>query len=378
MENSSSTHLPAPLETILTVGASVIVSSRYSSIGSGFLFWSAYLQKLIEVFVAVYTLCVYDWLVSIAEECELIWDAPFTTMKLVYIVCRYYPLLIFPLYLWTWLGDHTQEFCSRMVHPLYGAVVIYPLSAQAVIMMRAYAFTGRNRATLWTLCTCYFALAGTEIWLFGHWFELEAGIFQLLGNTGCYANDAGAVKLSFQYGRALGSAIVMVSRLSFDTLPLAHHWCGQFAAFLMDVLMTGIVFMHCYRNRSFQGALGKFFVLQGFVAFLIMAALNLTSAVTYFQNARQYDGIVFPFLLVVPDVLVGLPINSFTEEEGESDGELSTKTAVRASWRCIERVRASGDGCGRERGHIHDHDTSRSLGMKMGTAKDLEIRVSIL
>ncbi|THV03818.1 hypothetical protein K435DRAFT_238694 [Dendrothele bispora CBS 962.96] len=266
MANIGNLPLPVPLESVLAVGGSIIASARYSAI-------------------AVYTLCVYDWILSIADEYKLIWKAPLTTMKTAYLVCRYYPLLIFPVYLWVWLNNHSQDFCQRALHPLYGAITIFPVSAQAVVLMRTYAFTGRERKILYSLCACYLSLAGAEIWLFGYWFILESSAFQLFGKSGCFANDSGAVGLEFHYGSATASCVVL------------------FAAFLMDVLMMGTVFMHCLRNRSFEGALGKFFVLQGFAAFVVMSALSLTAAITYAQTARQYDGVVMPFLLMVPDVL---------------------------------------------------------------------------
>ncbi|KAK7464657.1 hypothetical protein VKT23_003901 [Stygiomarasmius scandens] len=276
--------LPLPLESVLAVGGSIIASARYSSL-------------------AVYVLCVYDWVLSIAEEYELIWKAPFTTMKTAYLVCRYYPLLLFPVYLWLWLNNHTEEFCERVVHPIYGTIAIFPLSAQAVILMRAYAFTGRERRMLYILCLCYLVLAGAEIWLFGKWFILEVGAFQLFGKSGCYANDGGAVELDFNFGSATASCVVFVLQIPRVSIKLTDGSFLQFTAFLMDVLMMAIVFMHCLRNRSFEGALGKFFVLQGFAAFIVMSALNLSASITYAQRARQYDGVVMPFMLMIPDVL---------------------------------------------------------------------------
>ncbi|KAL0961310.1 hypothetical protein HGRIS_006269 [Hohenbuehelia grisea] len=234
---------------------------------------------------AVYAVQIYDWLLNLGDEIELIHNARWTSIKVAYLLCRYLPLLTFPMYLWAWLLNHTKHVCEKIIHPLYGCLMIYQLSAQAVILIRAYAFTGRNKWVLAVLSTCYLAIMGAEIWLFGSRFVVPEEIFFIFGTSGCFGNDAGAQKSGlFQFHFALQTGMVVLGN------------------FLLDLLMTIVVVVHCFRMGSVQGRLGKAFLFQGLTAFIVMAALNLMAAVLYLRPDRRFNGIGLPFL-VLSDVL---------------------------------------------------------------------------
>lgn len=71
-------------------------------------------------------------------------------------------------------------------------------------------------------------------------------------------------------------------------------------AFALDVIATLAVVGHCIKTRSTQGPLGKEFIQQGLVAFVVTAILNLVTAVTYIQPARAYSGVSLPFAIGLP------------------------------------------------------------------------------
>ncbi|KAH7928472.1 hypothetical protein BV22DRAFT_1030786 [Leucogyrophana mollusca] len=74
-------------------------------------------------FVAVYALQVYEWLLMLDDEYTLIHRSAWTSIKVAYLVCRYYPLLVFPFQLWGWMGDHAPRVCQRVIHPLYATLI---------------------------------------------------------------------------------------------------------------------------------------------------------------------------------------------------------------------------------------------------------------
>ncbi|TFK74874.1 hypothetical protein BDN72DRAFT_637230 [Pluteus cervinus] len=236
--------------------------------------------------VAAYSLHVYDYCISFSDEYLYIHQARWTSIKVAYMICRYLPLFFFPVYLWAWLGDHSPTLCESIIHPLYGLMVIFPLSAQAVVLIRSFAFTGRNRYILTLFLLCYIALVVAEIWLFGFQFVFVDELFQLLGESGCYANDAHAEGGgAFAYLSAYPAAMIMLS------------------AFLFDFVMMSVVVVHCLRIRGVGGRLGKMFLAQGFTAFILLSALNLVTACFYFGTSRQYDGLGLPMFLILPDVV---------------------------------------------------------------------------
>jgi hypothetical protein len=50
-------------------------------------------------------------------------QARWTSAKVAYLCCRYYPLLVYPLYMWAWLGNHPAKLCIESAHPLYSFLV---------------------------------------------------------------------------------------------------------------------------------------------------------------------------------------------------------------------------------------------------------------
>jgi len=260
--------LPMSIQEIIDIGAESLLIGRYSV-------------------TAVYVVQVYDWLLLLDDEWELIHQARWTSVKAAYLFCRYYPLLVFPVYMWAWLGDHTEEVCDKIIHPLYAFLVPFHLCPQAVILMRTYAFTGRSKYVLAMLLSAYLAFFSAYTWLFGSQFIVIKDLYLLFGNSACFANDKHA-----EDGQAFSSKRGV--RTGLVTL----------GSFLLDVLMMGVIFVHCLRIRSTQGSLGRTFLKQGLGVFVVMSALNLLVASIYLGQNRQFDGVGIPFLMVLSPILV--------------------------------------------------------------------------
>ncbi|KIM87005.1 hypothetical protein PILCRDRAFT_294315 [Piloderma croceum F 1598] len=126
---------------------------------------------------AVYTIHVYEWMFTIQDELTL---RSWTSVKAAYLICRYYPLIIFPFHMWAWIGTHDFKTCSRIVHALYTLILPCPLSCQAVILIRAYAFTGRKNITFWALLTGFVGLTAGNVYVFGTQF-VGSDLNMLLG-----------------------------------------------------------------------------------------------------------------------------------------------------------------------------------------------------
>ncbi|KAF8644415.1 hypothetical protein AX16_008475 [Volvariella volvacea WC 439] len=230
--------------------------------------------------------------------------ARWTSIKIAYLICRYYPILAFPFYLWAWLGDYPRETCEKVVHPLYGMMVVFSLSAQVVILIRSWAFAGRNPIILGMLVTCFIILAGAEIWLFGTNFVVVKELYLLLGDSACFANDGLAQAGGpYEYLSAFPTAVsspVSDSPRDDDVDSLQIIMLG---AFFFDLLMMLIVIVYCIRIRSVRGRLGKTFLFQGFSGFVVISSLNLMTACLYFSPNRQWDGLGLPIIAILPDVI---------------------------------------------------------------------------
>jgi len=230
---------------------------------------------------AVYALQVYEWLMMLEDEYKLIHLGRWTSGKVFYLLCRYYPLSVWPVIMWGYLGNHDVVLCSRVVRPLQGLLMPFQFFAQGVMCMRAYAFTGRDKRVLVLLLSCYAVLVGVHIWGFCmNIEEMPALFYILLGDSGCFPN----------YG------------LSDDLLSMRLGLVLP-TALLMDFVSLSVVIVHCRRVRTPQGSLGKTFIHQGLGAFAIVFALHCVAFGLYFDPHDFRNGVGLPFILVVSNII---------------------------------------------------------------------------
>lgn len=68
------------------------------------------------------------------------------------------------------------------------------------MLMRAYAFTGRDRRVLMLLGFCYLLLLGVNLWAFAtHLYLIPPEYYLFLGSLGCFPNY-GAPKMAIRIG----------------------------------------------------------------------------------------------------------------------------------------------------------------------------------
>ncbi|KAF9267324.1 hypothetical protein L218DRAFT_681321 [Marasmius fiardii PR-910] len=86
-------------------------------------------------------------------------------------------------------------------------------------------------------------------------------------------------------------------------IPFSNQGFRQVAAFLIDLFMMIIIVVHCFRIRSTQGRLGRLFLFQGFVVFVLMSTLNIGIAWNYLSTSREFNGVFVPISLTLSNVL---------------------------------------------------------------------------
>jgi hypothetical protein len=65
-----------------------------------------------------------------------------------------------------------------------------------------------------------------------------------------------------------------------------------FATFLFDSVMTLLVFTHAIRRRTLALPLGKAFIAQGLMAYVMLSALDLSITIVFLLPYRENDGVV--------------------------------------------------------------------------------------
>jgi len=150
------------------------------------------------------------------------------------------------------------------------------MCAQAIFIIRTYAFTGRNKFILVFLVAAWVALLGSYLWIMStRWFfPVELG--SLFGDSPCFATDDPPSRHSeadFQHFSPRSNAIL------------------RLATFLLDSFMTAIVFIHTIRIQALRSQLAQAFIGQGLMAYVFLSGLNLVVAIIFFMPDRRFDGL---------------------------------------------------------------------------------------
>ncbi|KAF8262833.1 hypothetical protein EI94DRAFT_656444 [Lactarius quietus] len=108
---------------------------------------------------------ILTWVFRLDQEVDLIYPSPWSAVKFLYFFCRYYPLAMAPFQLWGLLGDHDQNVCESYYHALYVCTLPTVFSAQIILMLRTYAFSGKKKTIIAVLSVSFFCLVGIIIWV---------------------------------------------------------------------------------------------------------------------------------------------------------------------------------------------------------------------
>ncbi|KAH9022313.1 hypothetical protein EDB85DRAFT_374957 [Lactarius pseudohatsudake] len=129
--------------------------------------------------------CFYDWLISLDQEVALIYPAPWNCVKAAYLFCRYYPMAIAPFHIWGIVGNHEERVCESVHRAIYASSMPTILSAQFILMLRTYAFSGRKTRILVALSITYLCLVGDMIWVLSKELTLMP-LFSFTKRNGCF------------------------------------------------------------------------------------------------------------------------------------------------------------------------------------------------
>jgi len=212
-------------------------------------------------------------------------------------------MICWPVVAWAFVGNHDPALCPRVVVPVQLFQAPLQIFPQAVMLMRAYAFTGRNKMTLICLLTVYISLIAINTWAFSSQNILPGALFyQLIGPTGCFPN----------YG-----VKTMAIRIGYIML----------AAFSMDALCLSVILVHYYRTSGAETSLGRFFVYQGMCAFIFMLVVNAVTAVLFFLPGQPHTGITLPLFHVLPNLIACRLVLHLRSQVSPTDSEISRRNS---------------------------------------------------
>jgi len=243
-------------EKALAIGLNAVTIGRYS-------------------ITASYVVCFYDWIISLDQEVAFIYPAPWNVVKCAYLFCRYYTLAIAPFHIWGFIGDHDHRICESYYPALYTSTIPTILSAQFILMLRAYAFSGRKKWVLAVLSITFAGLFGVTIWVMSRELSLSL-LFVFVNRTGCFA-------ISDQPTLSANGTRLIETRFGY------HLSMISILTAFFDCLNMFIMVQRCVQERGTLGPLGQSFLKQGIMVYAVMTALNILTIGTFFSSMVRHD-----------------------------------------------------------------------------------------
>ncbi|KAF9474814.1 hypothetical protein BDN70DRAFT_936356 [Pholiota conissans] len=248
------------------------------------------LQDVRYSLLAVFCLFLYEWIANMDDEVKLIHYSRWSSVKVAYMLCRYYPLLYWPVVLWAYNFNHTPILCRDVLHAIHAFLAPYHRQidipkhflGQTVMFMRAYAFSGRSRTVLAILSLAYGFLIGSDIYLFFANIPVpdmsSISLFVPSEDTGCFPDYSTGVM-----GERLGVAML--------------------ASFLLDFFSLAVVVIYCIKRHTGQIPLAVYFLKQGLVAFALICGTNVVAVIIYFQSHSAFSDVGLPFILATSNII---------------------------------------------------------------------------
>jgi len=233
------------------------------------------------------------------QEIALIYPARWNAVKTAYIFCRYFPLAVAPFHLWGLVGDHDQHVCESYYNILYACKMPTVLSAQFILMLRTYAFSGRKIKILAILLIAFFGLFGVIVWVTSNELTLSF-LFLAVNRSACIAvSDQPTI------GEVLASAVeALDGTVKVQVHILYHMGLISIVTMFFDCLNMFFVVRHCVQ-RGALGPVGQNILKQGILVYVVMLVLNALAIVSFFSPYLVLHGLgsTASFSYIVPSVL---------------------------------------------------------------------------
>ncbi|KAH7103544.1 hypothetical protein BKA62DRAFT_695724 [Auriculariales sp. MPI-PUGE-AT-0066] len=248
--------------------------------------------------VAAYTLFVYDWLLTLDTERQMLSQPGLAPAKLAYIFCRYWPLIFQPLTLWVQVGisNIKESDCGNFKIPLYVTAINFAGSA-SVLLVRLHAFNGQK---LWSTMSLAMAMVAIVI----------------------YTIHTGATRTKL--------APFAPACFPTDSDPTTRWVSGIFLApLLWDMSVTVVFIYYAVRSRiSYSLSRGaiRVFVREGLMYFFAIATVHGINVILTWQSDITISGAFVPFSMLLPNVLACRLVINLRKAVSAEDSQLPQHT----------------------------------------------------
>ncbi|KAL4076984.1 hypothetical protein V8B97DRAFT_1361999 [Scleroderma yunnanense] len=116
------------------------------------------IQKFQTQAVVPFALVLYDYAITFDEEVKYIWTKSMSTVTLIYLVLRYFGILIMLFYTIVFLSDWDTSSASKANNNIFPILELWPIVVAAwlvhvILQMRLYALYNRSKRVLSVMIT---------------------------------------------------------------------------------------------------------------------------------------------------------------------------------------------------------------------------------
>ncbi|KAF9479410.1 hypothetical protein BDN70DRAFT_932567 [Pholiota conissans] len=263
-------------------------------------------------FCAMYAVVLWDWIISLPREFRFVWKTRWTPVKLAYLFCRYWVIVVVPYLLFCFVVDHSLETCQRIYKIPVALAMWNQVGSESVLLIRTYAFFSRNNYVLFFLLS---ALSGVVA------YQLYVDTTQMLLLP--FFKPPFASDFFCQASRPLKSLLQTSGPCFPMSKPHSAHLLGFFIApLLFDTVITTMTVWKAFnirrRNGSPNSRLIQTFLREGVFYYILISIANLINGVFYLQPRQVISAINIPLSVMLGPVFACRLILDLRERGSET------------------------------------------------------------
>lgn len=255
---------------------------------------------------------VWEHLITLDQEFELIWKANWSAGKCLFLINRYYGLfmVIFNNY-GTFATTITNEFCLRWFHWQGWTALIACVIAEVILQIRLYALYYLNRGILLFMVICFMVSTAASAMIMGIILSrITARVDLIPGMTFCGSLDFPSYIFSF-----------WIPMIAFESL-----LCGM-------ALYRGLQPVLSDRSESRSGGhILDILVRDSIIYFLVIFATYLTNMLFWLLGTVSAREIPVGFSVAMSCVMANRVILNVRELHRELIAPTTTSSSVPVLW----------------------------------------------
>ncbi|KAF6748913.1 hypothetical protein DFP72DRAFT_914933 [Ephemerocybe angulata] len=194
--------------------------------------------------ISGYALVVADFLQTFPDEVRLMWPAPFGLPKVLFFLLRYYIMVhrVFTVLYGLPIGLSPEQCRSAFLRTGISTWVLVS-GAEALLFLRVYAFSGKNRRMMWYLLLQFVGIHSGSFFLLSEFLRsVDYRKFPIPGLV-CMPICGDSILLSGSFILLLGSLIVVMLIMVYTAL--REHRKVSESAILKVFYRDGIFYFIC-------------------------------------------------------------------------------------------------------------------------------------